>query len=768
MGKTRNTGKLATQIQFDNSNNLVIGTSASSSFNTSGSVNATGGITGSIFGIGDPTSFSASISSNLVSIQSITASNIARLSNLETKSASVDISITNINSVTASNIARLNNLETKSASVDITISSINSKTGSYATTGSNSFYGTQVFSGSVYIANDLIVQGSSSIQYISASSVSIGTNIVQLNTANPSVRFAGLTVIDSGSVGGSGSFLYDSLQDEFIFVHRGNGTNVTSSHFVLGPETYDSLGNETYLTCNRISKGTGKEHLVDSCIFDNGTTVCVNANFIGSGQVCGIMGNFGCIGIGTNSPNSNLEVYTGAGSVFRAVYAGTNITEIGNYKPTGAAGGCGYQQLDIISSILTFGTGPAGGGGATERMRITSAGATTFACSVGIGTTLSVTGATSLSCRLAVGASDQSYASIFVGGDITSGANQYAIIADPQLSGTSNSYALFANARIKASTAVTNTFGVYIPSAEKMSGATITNNYALYIANQTSGATLNYSIYSSGGANYFGGCVGIGITTPKSKLHVSSTSNFEAILKISDITTESTGILALGDGGTSSINVGVWRAAANSMSSYGNWLNLGGYDGILFATCATGIGSQAERMRITSGGNIFMNTTSINASGILSINANVDLHQGIAIKSIGSQNGLYFIYFMNSSCGAAGAISQTSSTTVSYGTSSDYRLKEDLQNFSGLNKVLSIKTYDFKWKNEDKRSYGVLAHELKEVVSNAVVGEKDGMNEDGTINTQQVDYSKLVPILIKGMQEQQCTINLLKSCAGIV
>jgi len=198
---------------------------------------------------------SASVDISISNINSVTASNLARLSNLETKSASVDISISNINSVTASNIARLTNLESKSSSVDISITNINSYTssqdtknttlgsytgsndtkwtsignltGSYATTGSNTFFGTQTYSGSVYIANDLIVQGSSSIQYISASSVSIGTNIVQLNTANPSVRFAGLTMIDSGSVGGSGSFLYDSLQDEFIFVHRGNGTNVT-------------------------------------------------------------------------------------------------------------------------------------------------------------------------------------------------------------------------------------------------------------------------------------------------------------------------------------------------------------------------------------------------------------------------------------------------------------------------------------------------------------------------------------------------------------
>ena len=189
MGKTRNTGKLATQIQFDNSNNLVIGNSTSSSFNTSGSVNAIGGITGSIFGIGDPTSFSASISSDLV--------------NLESKSASVDISISNINSFTASNGN----------------TSLNAATSSYSKlTGGNTFTGTQIVSASVYIQGDLVVQGSSSIQYISASSVSIGTNIVQLNTATPAVRFGGLSVQDSGSSAGvTGSMLWDSCCNRWIY-----------------------------------------------------------------------------------------------------------------------------------------------------------------------------------------------------------------------------------------------------------------------------------------------------------------------------------------------------------------------------------------------------------------------------------------------------------------------------------------------------------------------------------------------------------------------
>jgi hypothetical protein len=60
-----------------------------------------------------------------------------------------------------------------------------------------------------------------------------------------------------------------------IFVHRGDSSVVTSSVTLMGPETYDNLGNETYLTNNRLPKGTGKEHLVDSNISDDGTKVTI-------------------------------------------------------------------------------------------------------------------------------------------------------------------------------------------------------------------------------------------------------------------------------------------------------------------------------------------------------------------------------------------------------------------------------------------------------------------------------------------------------------
>ena len=227
----------------------------------------------------------------LTSLNTATASFTPRITNLESKSASVDISITNINSFTASNAN----------------TSLNSKTGSYATTGSNSFYGTQVFSGSVYIANDLIVQGSSSIQYISASSVSIGTNIVQLNTATPSVRFAGMSVQDSGSSAGiTGSMLWDSLCNRWIYSNP--STIGYSGGMLLSGPRASTLGTETTLTCNYIAKSGGGDHLYDSCIIDNGTTVCVNATLKASGQVCGVMSNFSCMAIGTQTPKSTLHL----------------------------------------------------------------------------------------------------------------------------------------------------------------------------------------------------------------------------------------------------------------------------------------------------------------------------------------------------------------------------------------------------------------------------------------------------------------------------
>jgi len=97
-----------------------------------------------------------------------------------------------------------------------------------------------------------------------------------------------------------------------------------------------------------------------------------------------------------------------------------------------------------------------------------------------------------------------------------------------------------------------------------------------------------------------------------------------------------------------------------------------------------------------------------------------------------------------------------------FNTRSDYRLKEDLKEFSGLSLVTDMKVYDFKWKEQDERNYGFMAHELQEILPYVVTGTKDGMFE-GELQMQGVDYSKLVPILVKAIQEQQQQIDKLKN-----
>jgi hypothetical protein len=317
--------------------------------------------------------FTSSATARLNSIETITASNVARLNSIET--------------ITASNVARLNSLENTSASVDTLntiqntrLTNLENKTGSLATTGSNTFIGNQTISGTLYIQNNLVVQGSSSLQNITASAVSIGTNTVLLNTNAPSIRYGGLAVIDSGSASGkSGSLYFDSVDDEWIFVHQGN-TSVTSSTVITGPETYDSLGNETKLTTNRIPKATQNFHIVDSNISDTGTLVSINsatASFTG------------VVGIGTTNPGSKLTI-RGTDST-SMLYLGISGSSSNGEAVGITFGSATYDKARIVAynenagnaaGYLTFWTGGTPTTtDVSEKVRISSAGY------VGIGTT---------------------------------------------------------------------------------------------------------------------------------------------------------------------------------------------------------------------------------------------------------------------------------------------------------------------------------------------------------------------------------------------
>jgi hypothetical protein len=127
----------------------------------------------------------------------------------------------------------------------------------------------------------------------------------------------------------------------------------------------------------------------------------------------------------------------------------------------------------------------------------------------------------------------------------------------------------------------------------------------------------------------------------------------------------------------------------------------------------------------------------------------------------GSGSGLYHVLFGNGG-NLVGSIT-SNTTNTQFNTSSDYRLKKDLKDFNALNILSNIKLYDFAWKLNDSRMYGVMAHELKEILPYAVIGEKDELDENGDIKSQGVDYSLLTPILTKAIQELKTQNDALQS-----
>ena len=278
--------------------------------------------------VGSLSSSIATTTSNLSSsIGSLSGSVATTTSNLSSSigslSSSVATTTLNLSSSVSSSIGSLSgSIDTTTSGLASRIGSIETKTGSYATTGSNIFVGSQVITGSLYITTDLVVQGCSCLQNITASAVSIGTNTVILNTATPAVRFAGISVQDSGSNAGvTGSIFWDGLCNKWVYSNP-SGIGYSGGMLLSGPRT-STLGSETPLTCNYIAKSGGGDHLYDSCIIDDGTTVCVNATLKGSGQVCSVMGTFSCLGIGTTSPTYGFEVNTSKSKLYNVVIGGT-------------------------------------------------------------------------------------------------------------------------------------------------------------------------------------------------------------------------------------------------------------------------------------------------------------------------------------------------------------------------------------------------------------------------------------------------------------
>jgi hypothetical protein len=226
--------------------------------------------------------------------------------------------------------------------------------------------------------------------------------------------------------------------------------------------------------------------------------------------------------------------------------------------------------------------------------------------------------------------------------------------------------------------------------------------------------------------------VGIGTTSPQAKLHVLDSV-----------------------GGT---NGTLWLGNA---TYYGTIKHDAAVTGANIYTVATASGGghifnrgSTEQMRLDSSGNLLVNQTSQTGAEKVGISFSRAGGWGLAIKNTSAtspSNATYVSFYYTST--NTGSINSTGTTTT-YDSASDYRLKENIAPMTGaLAKVTQLKPCTYTWKINGSVGQGFLAHELQEIVSDCVRGNKDDVYEDGSIKPQMIDTSLLVATLTAAIKE---------------
>ncbi|MFM1775180.1 MAG: hypothetical protein RJA53_790 [Bacteroidota bacterium] len=210
--------------------------------------------------------------------------------------------------------------------------------------------------------------------------------------------------------------------------------------------------------------------------------------------------------------------------------------------------------------------------------------------------------------------------------------------------------------------------------------------------------------------------------------------------------------------GVRGYSIGIDNADGDKLKFHTNWsLNNVNNPALTLASdgkFGIGTSSPGRSLHVQSSDNtsVYIESTTSDNNGMMILNGNTNQFWG---------NGYHeFIMFQNQG-NTIGQITAPNGSSVSYNTTSDYRLKKDLKPFKGLELINRLKTYDFAWKTDDSRMFGFMAHELQDVLPYLVTGQKDAVDSNGKIIPQTLDYSKLTPILVKAIQEQDIKINQL-------
>ena len=270
------------------------------------------------------------------------------------------------------------------------------------------------------------------------------------------------------------------------------------------------------------------------------------------------------------------------------------------------------------------------------------------------------------------------------------------------------------------------------------------------------------------------GNVGIGATSPTTKLDIAGSMLVDAYNNGG----AGAGIFLRG-GYLSTAQPSITVADHNGSAPDG--ISINGNDGVSFRT------SNTERARFDVNGNLLCNSTAAGFANQRAVQIQTSSTGLISIQHLNTESsGASYMWFTFNG-GAIGSITQNGTTGVAFNTTSDYRLKENVDyTWDATTRLKQLRPCRFNFiADTDRIVDGFLAHEVSSIVPEAITGAKDAvetwqegeelpdgvsvgdnkLNDDGntTPDYQGIDQSKLVPLLVKTIQELEARITALES-----
>ena len=271
-------------------------------------------------------------------------------------------------------------------------------------------------------------------------------------------------------------------------------------------------------------------------------------------------------------------------------------------------------------------------------------------------------------------------------------------------------------------------------------GATLTGDIQTNELGVTGDATIGGTLDVSGAVSANGGATVTGTITTN-ELGVTGDATIGGTLDVS-------GAISGNGGATITGLVTTNDLATNSVST--NSLGVVGAPGNMNV-----VGNVEMGGRVGIGG-------APSAGAVLYVQYPKNTDHGLMLRPTIDDNGAASpILFLNNAGAVVGSI-QTNATSTAYFTTSDARLKEQVEPLvNGLGLIRALQPVRFRWRADGSEGVGFLAQHVAHVVPDIVHGAPDAVDEAGDIIPQQIDYSRLVPYLVNAVQTQAAQINSL-------